>query len=352
MKYSLVELAPVFPATPGTPVAGDSHADVDRHAKHDALYRALDSATEAEELGYHRIWYAEHHNTDAFASQVPEQLIALAAARTDRIRVGSGALLLNHYSPYSVAERFLQLEALFPGRVDAGLGRAASGPPVDLALARTRDAPLLDDYPDQVREVVGHLHHALRPDGPSGDFAGLDLTRGTGSAPQAWVLGSSGSSAGLAGQLGIGYAVAGFINPAKAKVGLRRYRSSFTPTRFGPGTPQVMLAVNMVAAPTDGEALELTWPHRVLRKARFGTRVPTVADAASLLTDGEKNATAHVNGLTLPPVIAGTPDSIREQLAPFVAEFGVTEIMVQDTLVDADLRHRSRTLVAEALAGL
>ncbi|WP_407712422.1 LLM class flavin-dependent oxidoreductase [Corynebacterium variabile] len=108
MKYSLVELAPV---TPG-------------HTKHEALTRALDAAVEAEQLGYHRIWFAEHHNATGYASQVPEQLIALAAERTDHIRVGSGAVLLNHYSPYSVAERFLQLEALFPGRVDLGLGRA------------------------------------------------------------------------------------------------------------------------------------------------------------------------------------------------------------------------------------
>lgn len=352
MKYSLVELAPVAPEASGTPTAGDGHTDTDNHAKHDALHRALDAATEAEDLGYHRIWYAEHHNTDAFASQTPEQLIALAASRTTRIRVGSGALLVNHCSPYSVAERFLQLEALFPGRVDLGMGRAASGPPVDLALARDRDAPLRDDYPAQVQEIVGHLHHALRPDGPAGDFARLDLTRGIGSAPQVWVLGSSGTSAELAGRLGLGYAFAGFINPTKAKVGIRRYRNSFAATGLGAEEPQVMLSLNMVAAPTEKEALELTWPHRVLRKTRFGTRVPTVAAAASRLTAEERGAPAQVNGLQLAPVVAGTPDSLREQLAPFVAEFGVTEIMVQDTLVDADLRHRSRALVAEALGGL
>ncbi|WP_334144733.1 MsnO8 family LLM class oxidoreductase [Corynebacterium nuruki] len=333
MKYSLVELAPVTPG--GT--------------KTDALHRALDAATEAEQLGYHRIWYAEHHNTTAFASQAPEQLIALAASRTENIRVGSGAVLLNHYSPYATAERFLQLEALTPGRIDLGMGRANSGPPVDLALARTRDAPLRDDYASQVTEIIGYLHHAL-PEGH--DFAALDPTRGIGSAPQAWVLGSSGNSAELAGQLGIGYAFAGFINPNKVKVGLRHYRESFTPTRFGAGTPQVMLSVNMVAAPTEAEALELTWPHRVMRSRTFHGQIPTVADAAAALTDGERDAPAHVNGLTLPPVIAGTPDSLRRQLAPVVEHCGITEIMVQDTLVDPDLRSRSRALVAEALAGL
>lgn len=254
-----------------------------------------------------------------------------------------------------MAERFLQLEALFPGRVDLGMCRAASGPPVDLALARDRDAPLRDDYPAQVQEIVGHLHHALRPDGPAGDFAGLDLTRGIGSAPQTWVLGSSGNSAELVGRLGLGYAFAVFINPTKAKVGIRHYRNSFTATGFGiddTAEPQVMLSLNMVAAPTEEEALELTWPHRVMRKGRFGGRIPTVANAASRLTPEEKDAPAQVNGLQLAPIIAGTPDSLREQLVPFVAEFGVTEIMVQDTLVDADLRHRSRALIAEALAGL
>ena len=115
MRYSLVELTPV---TPG-------------HSKSEALHRALDAAVEAEQLGYHRIWFAEHHNALGYAAQDPVSLIALAAARTERIRVGSGAVLLNHYSPYSVAERFLQLEALSPGRVDLGLGRATGGPVAD-----------------------------------------------------------------------------------------------------------------------------------------------------------------------------------------------------------------------------
>ncbi|MDN6241350.1 MsnO8 family LLM class oxidoreductase, partial [Corynebacterium variabile] len=336
MKYSLVELAPV---TPG-------------HTKHEALTRALDAAVEAEQLGYHRIWFAEHHNATGYASQVPEQLIALAAERTDHIRVGSGAVLLNHYSPYSVAERFLQLEALFPGRVDLGLGRATGGPVVDAALQRDRSAQRRDDYGDQVQEILAYYHRAF---GEKHPFATLDLTHGIDSVPEVFTLGSSGNSAGFAGQLGIGYAFAGFINPRAAKAALRSYRESFTATPFGPGTPQIILALNIVAAPTEEEALTLTWPNRAmwadLRAGKPGP-VPLLADAASSLSQEQKDIPAHVEGLMLPQCLAGTPDSLRGQLRPFAEKFGVTEIMVQDALNDPELRSRSRALIAEALAGL
>lgn len=130
MKLSLVELAPVAPGSD----------------KPQALNDALDAARQAEDLGYHRIWYAEHHDTAGLAAQAPEILIALAARATSHIRVGSGAVLLNHYSPYKVAETFLQLEALAPGRIDLGLGRATAGPLIDLALRRDRGAAPVDDY--------------------------------------------------------------------------------------------------------------------------------------------------------------------------------------------------------------
>ncbi|AEK37944.1 hypothetical protein CVAR_2601 [Corynebacterium variabile DSM 44702] len=170
-----------------------------------------------------------------------------------------------------------------------------------------------------------------------------------------FTLGSSGNSAGFAGQLGIGYAFAGFINPRAAKAALRSYRESFTATPFGPGTPQIILALNIVAAPTEEEALTLTWPNRAmwadLRAGKPGP-VPLLADAASSLSQEQKDIPVHVEGLMLPQCLAGTPDSLRGQLRPFAEKFGVTEIMVQDALNDPELRSRSRALIAEALAGL
>lgn len=334
MRYSLVELAPV---TPG-------------HSKSEALHRALDAAVEAEQLGYHRIWFAEHHNALGYAAQDPVSLIALAAARTERIRVGSGAVLLNHYSPYSVAERFLQLEALSPGRVDLGLGRATGGPVADAALKRDRSAPMQDDYATQIQEILAYYHHAFDENHP---FATLDPTHGIDGVPEVFTLGSSGSSAGLAGQLGIGYSFAGFINPGSAHAALSAYRDNFEATPFGPGSPQSILALNIVAAPTQEEALRLTWPNRAMwADLRAGKQGPVrlLADADAHLTEEQKNAPAQVDGLALPQCLAGTPESLREQLQPVVTEFGVTEIMVQDALNDPELRSRSRALIAEALA--
>jgi luciferase family oxidoreductase group 1 len=196
MKLSLVELATVAPGS----------------NKPQALKDAVAAARQAEDLGYHRIWYAEHHDTAGFAAQAPEILIALAARTTQRIRVGSGAVLLNHYSPYKVAETFLQLEALTPGRIDLGLGRATAGPLVDLALRRDRDAPRTDDFTQQIHEILAHL--GQRP--PDGVLAHLNPAAGIPSRPEVWILGPSGTSAQAAGQLGLGYAFAGFINPDAA----------------------------------------------------------------------------------------------------------------------------------------
>ncbi|HIW90702.1 MAG TPA: MsnO8 family LLM class oxidoreductase [Candidatus Corynebacterium avicola] len=336
MRYSLVELAPV---TPG-------------HSKPEALQRSLDAAVEAEGLGYHRIWFAEHHNALGYAAQDPVSLIALAAARTERIHVGSGAVLLNHYSPYSVAERFLQLEALSPGRVDLGLGRANGGPAADLALKRDRRSPMQDDYAEQIQEILAYYHHAFDESHP---FATLDPTHGIDGVPEVFSLGSSGSSAGLAGKLGIGYAFAGFINPGSAHAALSAYRDNFEATPFGSGEPQSILALNIVAAPTQEEAHRLTWPNRAMwSDLRDGKQGPVrlLADAEAHLTDEQKDAPSQVDGLALPQCLSGDPETLREQLQPIVTEFGVTEIMVQDALNDPELRSQSRALIAEGLGAI
>ncbi|MEV7864402.1 MsnO8 family LLM class oxidoreductase [Streptomyces hirsutus] len=197
MKLSLVEPATVAPG-------GD---------KPQALQHAVNAARQAEDLSYHRIWYAEHHDSASTASSAPEILIALAAHTTSRIRVGSGAVLLNHYSPYKVAETFLQLEALAPGRIDLGLGRATAGPVVDLVLRRDRNTPPADDFELQVQEVLAHFDRGF----PAGDvFARLAPAAGIPSRPDVWILGSSGTSPQMAAELGLGYAFAGFINLAGA----------------------------------------------------------------------------------------------------------------------------------------
>lgn len=333
MRYSLVELAPVAPGS----------------GKRAALDRALAAAEEAERFGYHRIWYAEHHHTVGYAAQDPVPLIAVAAGRTSRIRVGSGAVLLNQHSPFTVVERFLMLEAMAPGRIDLGLGRSSAGPLVDRALRGDRRTPQADDFRTRVEEVVGYLR---RSPGPAHPFPDLDPTRGIDGVPQVWVLGSSGGSAALAGRLGLGYVFGAHINQAMTGPAIEQYRRHAAGADGGPAEPRVVLTLNIVAAEDERLAHRLTWPARALRAEGRDRPVPTTGQAAAELDAARKAEPSTIRDGWIPPQVAGTPDTLRAQLEPLVHRTGAAEIMVQDMLNDPELRTRSRALVAEAISAI
>lgn len=333
MRYSLVELAPVAPG--GSKTA--------------ALARALAAAHEAERLGYHRIWYAEHHHTVGYASQDPVALVAAAIQRTRRIRVGSGAVLLNHYSAFSVAERFMMLQAMSPGRVDLGVGRSTAGPLIDQALRRDRCSPPIDDFSVQVQELLGYYYQAFPAGHP---FAAVNLVRAVDGVPEVWVLGSSAASAHVAGQLGIGYVFGGHINPTMTQAALEQYRSSFVATPFGPGAPQAILALNIVAADDEDLAHRLTWPARALRAGGRDRPIPTLTEATSELSHHDKAQPSSIQGTVMSPQVSGTVASLREQLEPLIRTVGATEVMVQDMVTDAELRSRSRELLAEVFESI
>ncbi|MEU1520296.1 LLM class flavin-dependent oxidoreductase [Streptomyces sp. NPDC005811] len=334
MKLSLVELSTV---TPG----GD---------RAQALKDSVDAAQQVEDLGYHRIWYAEHHDAASAASSAPEILIALAAGATSRIRIGSGAVLLNHYSPYKVAETFLQLEALAPGRIDLGLGRATAGPVVDLALRRDRDAPPADDFAEQVHEVLAHFNGHFPAGHP---FARLNPAAGVASRPEVWILGSSGNSARMAGELGLGYAFAGFINPDGASRALLRHGAFSAPAANRPAGGRGILSVGAVVADTDAEARRLNWSRTALmaRLARQGSaaQVPTVEEAERELSQDQKDTPAVITDGRWPRQLAGSPQTVRDQLEQMTKATGVDEIMVQDIIADPADRAHSRALLAQAL---
>ncbi|MEV7872677.1 LLM class flavin-dependent oxidoreductase [Streptomyces sp. NPDC088124] len=334
MKLSLVELSTVAPGSD----------------KAQALKDSVDAAKQAENLGYHRIWYAEHHNSASTASTAPEILIALAAGATSRIRVGSGAVLLNHYSPYKVAESFLQLAALAPGRIDLGLGRATAGPVVDLALRRDRDVPPTDDFAEQVQEVLTHFGGRFPADHP---FARLNPAAGFTYRPDVWILGSSGNSARMAGELGLGYAFAGFINPDGAERALLRHGAFTAPSANGAAGGRGILSVSAVVADTDAEARRLNWTRTALmaRLARQGTtaQVPTVEEAERELSQEQKNTPTVITDGRWPRQIAGSPQTVRDQLEQMTKATGVDEVMVQDIITDPTDRAHSRALLAEAL---
>src|SRR3712207_4766136 len=205
----------------------------------DALHNTLDLARLADDLGYHRYWVAEHHGTPMLACAAPEVLIGPIAGATERIRVGSGGVMLPHYSPVKVAEAFSILAGLFPGRIDLGLGRAAGTDPVTtFALQRDRTKAMPDDFPDQLAELLALLDDRMPADHPFARLA--ELPGGPDHRPTPWLLGSSAQSGEWAAELGLPYAFADFINPRGATIA-QRYRAAFRPER-GVDDPEVIVA--------------------------------------------------------------------------------------------------------------
>ncbi len=199
MRLSILDQSPVSEGSSGS----------------QALQNTIDLARLADRLGYHRYWVAEHHGGPMLAGPSPEALIGPIAAATTRIRVGSGGVMLPHYSPFKVAETFSLLAGLFPGRIDLALGRAAGTDPLtSFALQRDRRQAAPDDFPQQLAELLGYLDDQMPPDHP---FARLAKTRpGRPERPEPWLLGSSPQSALWAAELGLPYAFADFINASGA----------------------------------------------------------------------------------------------------------------------------------------
>ncbi len=334
MKLSIVDLGTVAPGT----------------TESEALADSLETARHAEAAGFHRIWFAEHHLSRSGASHHPELLIAAASTVTSRIRLGSGAVLMNHYSPFKVAEMFSQLEAMAPGRIDLGMGRATAGPVIDLALQQNREHPAQVDHQQQVMETVAWLYDAF-PEGHP--FAGHRL--GGSGVPQTWLLGSNPGGSALAAGLGIGYAFAGFINPGGAAGALHHYRDQFRPQGFGIETPRAILAVNVTVGETRDEGLWLAnspkgFYSRLGRAGRAAglVTVPAPEDGAREMSDDERAEPTSIIDGRWPRFVAGGPSDVRATLEQMVEESGADELMVQDLIADPVARRRSHALLADA----
>lgn len=319
-----------------------------------ALAESLRTARHAERHGFHRIWFAEHHLATSGASHHPELLIAAATTVTSRIRLGSGGVLMNHYSPFKVAEMFAQLEAMAPGRIDLGMGRATAGPVIDLALQQNRQNPHRADHQQQVLETLAWLHETFPEDHP---FHGHRLVPSVPSTPHTWLLGSSPDGANLAAGLGIGYTFAGFINPPAAAPALLRYRRAFRPQGFGLETPRAILGVNVTVGETTAEGHHLAGSPKgfYARLARAGraaatVMVPTPTEAARELTPAERDEPTVIVGGRWPRFVAGSPDDVRATLEQMAVESRADEIMVQNLIAEPEVRRRSHELLAEVFA--
>nr|WP_221935529.1 MsnO8 family LLM class oxidoreductase [Janibacter cremeus] len=318
----------------------------------DALADSLESARHAEDWGFGRYWFAEHHLSRSGASHHPELLIAAAAMVTSSIRLGSGAVLMNHYSPFKVAEMFKQLEAMAPGRIDLGMGRATAGPTLDLALQQNRQNPAQVDHQQQILETMAWLYEAF-PDDHA--FAGHPLMTSVPEVPQTWLLGSSPNGSNLAAGLGIGYTFAGFINPTGAAPALRNYREAFQPQAFGLDSPRAILAVNVTVGDTTAEGLHLAnspkgYYSRLARAGREAgsVTVPLPDEVAPEMTRAEKDEPVTIEDGRWPKFVAGGPDDVRATLEQMAHESGADEIMIQDMIADPTARRRSHELLAQA----
>lgn len=310
-----------------------------------ALRNSVDLAQFAEQLGYVRYWVAEHHGTPALACASPEALIGPIAASTSRIRVGSGGVMLPHYSPVKVAETFSILSALAPNRIDLGVGRAAGTDPVTtFALQRDRRQAAPDDFPAQLFELLAYLDDEMPADHP---FARLSQLPGRPELPDVWLLGSSPQSGLWAAEVGLPYAFADFINPHGAEM-VQTYRAQFTPSRHAE-KPRVIAAVWALCAETDEEARRIASSARMMFTLFLQGQliaIPPIDKALAFLADQPPRDDPF---RTKRRAIIGSPKTVRAGLEEVAAEYDAEEVMILTITYDHNDRRRSYELIAQEM---
>ena len=297
----------------------------------DALGATLDLARAADRLGARRFWVAEHHNMASVAATNPPVLVGAIAARTERIRVGSGGVMLPNHSPYVIAEQFAMLEALHPGRIDLGLGRAPGADPItSWALRRSQEGLGHEEFTEHVRLLDAWLSpHGVR----AGMGHTLKATPAATSYPEIWLLGSSDYSARLAAQLGLSFAYAGHFGQLDPTEVIALYTQGFRP---GPrlGAPHSMLCTSVIVGETDEEAQRLAAPSalqwlNLRRDVREPIQTPDVARERLEHLDG-----GAIHGTK----IIGTPDAVRAELDGLARRTGVDELMIVTTAHDVSTK--------------
>jgi luciferase family oxidoreductase group 1 len=311
----------------------------------EAIRETLELSQIADHLGYHRYWLAEHHSSRGLAGSTPEILIGQIAARTGGIRVGSGGVMLSHYSPLKVAENFRMLETLFPGRIDLGIGRApGSDQRTARALAHDHSSHDVDLFPEKVADLIGFLYDNLEAGHP---FTGIRAMPDGPQAPELWLLGSSDHSAALAAHFGTAFAFAHFINSQDFAESVDTYVKRFRPSPYL-GAPRASLAVFVVCADTEAEATRLARSRDLfvlwLHTGRPGP-YPSVEEAEAYpYTDQDLAIIRH----NQQRVVAGAPEQVRDCLLRLGAKCRVDEFVILTITHDFKARVRSYELMAQA----
>ena len=320
----------------------DQSPVISGHTPAQAIAETIALAQAAEALGYYRYWLAEHHALAALADPCPEILVTRVAAATSTLRVGTGGILLPYYSPFKVAEQFRMLEALYPQRIDLGIGRAPGGDQTTaLAMGEGR-YPSAANFPDQVQYLVAYLDDALPADHP---FARVKAMPAGSTAPQVWLLGSSDYSGALAAQLGVRFAFAHFISADGGDQVMRDYKRNFQPSPREQA-PCALLTVFAICADTDAQAERLAASIDLRRlNTDYGVNapVPTQAEAESRAYSAvERARIAHHRRR----VVLGAPATVKARLTALQAQFEADELMVITITGDYGTRLRSYELIS------
>jgi len=307
-----------------------------------ALRNTVDLARLAERLGYTRYWVAEHHNLPSVASSAPEVLIAYVAAATRTIRVGAGGIMLPNHVPLQVAEAFHTLEALYPGRVDLGLGRAPGTDPITIRALRPFDG---EQFAPLLAELLALSRGEVPEDNP---LRSVRVVPDDVELPPIWLLGSSGASARLAGSLGLGYSFAGHFSPTPPGPAIRTYLESFRPSAQFP-EPHAILGISVVCAETDEHAEHLAWTLYLSWVRMHSGRLaplPTPEEAKAYpYTPQEREIIHNYRKLH----VIGSPSTVRARIEALVAEAGVNEAIVSTLIHNPEERLRSYELLAREL---
>jgi luciferase family oxidoreductase group 1 len=318
----------------------------------EAVANTIALAKATERLGYHRYWLAEHHNTNSFAGSAPEVLIARVAAETNTIRVGSGGVMLTHYSPLKVAEQFRMLETLSPGRIDLGIGRAPGGDErTSRALQSGPESWGIDAFPSQVHLLRQFLDDAAGDTAIPSDhpYRGIHAMPRGETRPELWLLGSGIHSAVYAAEFGLPFSHAYFINPEGSMEACHAYRERFKPSSECE-QPRLSMGVSALAAETEEEARRLA-ASRNLWVVRLYTgrpiQFPSPEEAlAYTYSEQEKALLAAIEARS----ITGTPDVVRQKLETLAARHGAEELVIVTITYDFQSRLHSYELLAREFA--
>ncbi len=307
-----------------------------------ALQQTTELAIMADKLGYHRFWVAEHHSTHTLAGSAPEILATHLLGQTKRIRVGTGGILLPHYSSYKIAETFRLLETLYPQRVDLGIGRAPGGMPnVNLALNKGR-LPRLENYPSQVRELISYLH------GEDPEGMGIHASPSGYTTPPVWMLGSSGTSARTAAEIGVSYSFAHFINGYGGAKAMKRYIDYFQPS-LQQSKPAGNVSIFVVCAESDAEAeylaASLDLALLKIEQGELRSHFPTPDEAFNYsYTMFEEKQIAENRSR----IIVGSPNKVKDGIENLAEYYNVEEVIINTIVSPFENRLQSYQLLSEA----